>query len=217
MIIIIPAILETTESGYAQTVEKINHCAELADGWIQIDLADNKFVPNQTVGLDVVEKYQTNLRKEAHLMVEDPINWLDSLNKLGYERVLWHLEAGETDQVIEKAKSIGLDIGLVVNNDTALEKLRPFWSKVDVIQLMAVVPGLQGQEFAAATIERIKELARLRSENKLHFLIGVDGGLNDRTIPEVEKAGANNLVVGSALVKGDIDENLENIWQALRG
>lgn len=217
MITIIPAILETTESGYAQVIEKINHCAELTDGWAQIDFTDNKFVPNQTVGLDIVEKYPTNLRKEAHLMVEDPINWLDSLNKMGFERVLWHLETGGTEQIIKKAKSLGLGIGLVVNTDTALEKLRPFWSKVDVIQLMAVIPGLQGQEFITASIDRIKQLARLRSENEVHFLIGVDGGLNDRTIPEVAKAGADNLVIGSALVKGDINENLEIIWQALRG
>lgn len=212
---IIPAILATTEEEYRTKLEKIGSCQELSQGWIQIDLMDNKFVQNKSIDASVIGKYPTNLKKEAHLMVVDPLNWIEALVKVGIKRVIFPVEVEEVESTIIKVKGSGLQVGLACNPETPVAKVTPFIDKIDVVLLLAVYPGFGGGEFVLETLEKIRELSKLRGQNK--FLIEVDGGINESVAKEIVEAGADNLVIGSHLIDGNITENLEKIWQSLRG
>ncbi|MBI4037030.1 ribulose-phosphate 3-epimerase [Candidatus Daviesbacteria bacterium] len=212
---IIPSILATTEEEYIKQLNKIMACPEVFEGWVQIDLMDNKFVQNQSVGLDTIAKYPTNLNLEAHLMVEDPVNWIEQLAKLGFKRVIFHLEINKNiDEVIEKIRNSGMEVGLALSPETPVEKLTPFIAKIDLVLLLSVHPGFSGQEFILDTINRVGKVGRLRSSNK--FLIEVDGGIDERIARDLVCAGADNLVIGSHLTNGNIFEHLKKIRAAIQ-
>lgn len=213
---IIPVILEATEEKFIEKLEKIKTCPELAEGWVQIDLADNKFVQNKSVGLDILARYPLPSRTEAHIMVLDPGSWVEGLVQVGIKRVIFHEEAGENiDNVIGEIKSRGMEVGMALSPETSVAVLKPFLDKLDIVLLMAVPTGFGGQEFIPATLDKVREVARLREENGLHFLIEVDGGVSAENAGELISAGADCLVVGSRLINGDIAENLKSIQQSI--
>lgn len=218
MIQIIPAILATTEQEYKEKLLKIEESESFQqDGWIQIDLMDNKFVQNQSIGVDVIAKYPTKLQREAQLMVEYPQSWIDDLLKSGIERIVFPVEDFPgIQETIDQIKNQGIQVGLSLNPETEVEKIEPFMSTIDLVLVMSVHPGFGGQEFIPESIDKIKEVSRLRSKDNLSFLIEVDGGVSEKVIPDLIKAGVDNLVIGSHLLEGNIDENIEKIWEALR-
>lgn len=210
---IIPAILATTEEEYRNKLNKIRTCPELSEGWIQIDLMDKKFVQNKSIGVDIIAKYPTSLKKEAHLMVEYPENWIDELVKINMDRIIFPLEdLSGIPERIQHIKNHGIEVGLSINPKTLVAKVRPFLDKIDLLLIMSVQPGFGGQEFIQETIAKIEEAAALRQQGK--FLIEVDGGINETVVKTLAEAGADNLVIGEYLINGDITENLEKIWQA---
>lgn len=215
MIQIIPAILSTKEEDFQRDVERYNSSSSFQEGWVHIDFMDNIFVPNLSIGPSVVTKYPINLRKEAHIMVSHPLEWIDKLERVGFERIFFHIEAkDDVEESISQIKSKNIEVGLTLNIETPVEKLEPFVDKIDRVLLMAIVPGFQGQPFKPEVIDKIKETSRLRSKNNSKFLIGLDGAVNDKNARKLVDAGVDYLIVGSFLLKGDIDENLEKIWQA---
>lgn len=213
MVEIIPAILATTEETYLDDLKKLTDLPSLEDGWLHIDFADNIFVPNQTVTTEVVEKYPTNLKKEAHLMVENPLEWVDSLIECGFERIILHIESSQVAECIEKIKASGIQAGLAINLETSLEKLIPFFSTIDLVLVMSIEPGFQGQPFREESLDRIEELKGLRDKGGFAFRISVDGHVNDQNARQLVDQGVDSLVIGSFLLKGDIDENIEKIWE----
>lgn len=210
---IIPAILATSEEEYRQNLRKLEACPEFIEGWVHIDLMDNKFVQNKSVGLDVVKKYPTKFLKEAHLMVADPINWVDELIEADIARVIFHLETGNVDQVIQVIKSKKGEVGLAVSPETDINTLKPYLNKIDLILMMGVHPGSSGQKFIPATMEKIKKVKEYVNEQ---VIVGVDGGIDEESVKLVVSAGASHIVIGSHLLQGDVQQNLEYIWQALR-
>lgn len=213
---IIPAILATTEAQYKDKLKKIEESGIFEDGWIQIDLMDNKFVQNKSIGLDVMAKYPTSLKKEAQLMVDYPQNWIDDLVKVGVERIVFPIEDGSgIKERIDHIKNHGVQAGLSINPETEVEKVRPFAGTIDLVLLMSVHPGFGGQQFLQGSLEKIRELVNLRRDSGANFLIEVDGGINEEVAKKVALAGADNLVIGSYLIDGDIAENLEKIWESV--
>lgn len=213
---IIPAILATTEQQYKEDLQKLTDSESFSDGWVHIDFMDNKFVPNLGITPEITVAYETSLKKEAHLMVEHPLDWLQKLKDASFERVIFHFESkDDPTAVIEKAKELELEVGIAVNQETAIEKIVPFKDTIELVLIMGIIPGFQGQPFIPETINRIKETLRLRSAN--NFLIGVDGAVNDTNVKQLVDEGVEHLVVGSYLLKGDIDENVEKIWEILKG
>ncbi len=217
MIQIIPAILDKTPEDFGEHAEQLKHSLSFQEGWVHIDLADNQFVPNQSIRPSVMVKYPLELHKEAHLMVLHPLEWINELVEAGFERIIFHIEAkDDLNECIDKIKSKGLEVGLAIKNETSLEELEPFMDKLDVILLMGVAPGFQGQEFIPETINKVKETSRLRSKGNYNFRIGVDGAVKDDNIKDIVEAGVDFVTVGSFLLKGDPDENLERLWEAVR-
>lgn len=216
MVQIIPAILSITEADYHRDISRYKATKSFQDGWIHIDFMDNVFVPNKSIDASSTAKYSTPLHKEAHLMVAHPKEWVDDLIKANYERVIFHIEIeDDKDECIDYIKSKGVEAGLAINNATSLEELKPFLGKVDLVLVMGVVPGFQGQPFIPESLDRIKELARLRSEGNYNFKIGIDGAVRDTNVKAIHESGVDFITVGSYLLKGDIDENLENLWEKM--
>lgn len=208
---IVPAILATTEEEYKQKLQLIES-SNLFD-WIQIDLMDNKFVQNKSVGIEVLVKYHTPLKREAQLMVEYPENWIDELIKVGVNRIVFPVEdIANLTEVIDHIKNHDLEVGLSLNPETPVEKVEGFLDRIETVLVMSVHPGFGGQSFILHSLQKIRELA----ERKGTFLIGVDGGINQEVIKSVDTAGADYAVIGSHLLKGDINENLEHIQKSLK-
>src|SRR3990172_2897843 len=185
MVQIIPAILSTTEEDYERDILRYKQALSFKDGWVHIDLMDNIFVPNKSIGSSVVARYQIGLHKEAHLMVSRPLEWVDDLIEAGFERIIFHIEAEDTQECIEYIKEKNLEVGLAIKNGTPIEKLEEFVNKLDVVLVMGVEPGFQGQGFIPQTISKIKETSRLRSNGNYNFRIGVDGAVKDDNIRHI--------------------------------
>ena len=214
MIQILPAILATTEEEYKEAVSKINSSDELSGGMVHVDVADGIYVNSKTFWGDF-SKYPLQLEKEAHLMVSEPTSFVTRLSLYKFKRVLFHLGVGKEDHIIEIIKQRHLGVGLVLNPEMWLDQLKPYLEKIDVVLLMGVHPGKQGQDFIPETLDKIKDCARLRKDNALSFKIGVDGGVSPDNIKSIMETGADYAVVGSRLLNGDINENLESFWEAI--
>lgn len=218
MVQIIPAILATTEQEYKEKLDKLKTIAlSKIKGWVQIDLMDQKFVQNESIGPEVIAKYPTEFKLEAHLMVEYPESWIDELVKIpAVTRIIFPVEDAEgVNERIKHIKNHGKEVGLSVNPETNVSVVESYLDQVDVILIMSVHPGFGGQEFIMDTIERIKEVLQLRSGH-IQFKIECDGGINEKNAKLVVDAGADYLVIGAHLLEGKLDENLESIWQAIR-
>jgi ribulose-phosphate 3-epimerase len=214
MIQIIPAILATSEDQYSEEMSLIKASPSLQEGWIQIDFMDNKFVQNQSIKPDVLEKYPTDLKIEAHLMVAQPENWIDDLVKQKVSRIVFPLEGVEG--IYEKLTHIrqhNIEVGISLNPETSPRDLEDYIGNIDCALVMTVTPGFQGQEFLSETLSKIAMLKELRPDLR----VGVDGGVSVENIEQVVKAGADYVVIGSHLLKGDIEENMEVLWEKLQG
>ncbi|MDD5147038.1 MAG: ribulose-phosphate 3-epimerase [Candidatus Daviesbacteria bacterium] len=213
MVQIIPAILDTTPEDFRNHVEQLKHSASFQEGWIHIDFADNEFVQNKTVDITTVAKNPISLNKEAHLMVMHPLQWIDKLKEAFFKRVIFHFESKDDIlRCISKIKQLEMEAGIALNIDTPIEKLEPFKDKIDLVLIMAVIPGLQGQPFLLEALDKIKALKKLSWSVR----ISVDGAVRDSNAKQIVEAGADQLTIGSYLLKGDIDENLENLWEVIK-
>lgn len=214
MVQIIPAILATTEEEYKDKLSKIEDSGLFEGGWVHIDVMDNKFVRNKSVDYDVINKYKTMLKKEVHLMVDNPTFWVDRL--IDIDRFTAHIEVGEDkfDDFAQKCWGKDLKVGMALNLGTDLNVLDHYEDSYTVLMLMGVQLGFQGQEFNLAVIERVKYLKK----NSISGLtIGIDGGISPENAKQLVEAGVDYLVVGSHLVDGNIEENLEKFWENIYG
>lgn len=214
MVQILPAVLGKTEEQYKADINKLSACEALKGNWVHIDFADNKFVPNETIGPEESSKISTTFQKEAHLMVAHPKEWVDKLVEAGFKRIIFHIEAeDDIKKVIDYIRSKGLEVGLAIKMDTPLEKLEPFVDKIDVVMVMSIIPGFQGQPFILESLERIRQIKSKGWKVK----VAVDGSVRDENAKQLVEAGIDYLTVGSFLLKGDIDENLERLWEIING
>lgn len=211
MLQIIPGILSTTEEDFKRDVARYNQSLLFQKGWVHIDFMDNIFVPNKSISPLQTSKYKTNLQKEAHLMVVKPLEWIDDLVKAEFARIVFHLEVENVGKIIESVKDKGLEVGVAIKNETPISKLEPFTHLLDAVIVMGVIPGFQGQSFIPASLDKVKEIKAKNWKIK----VGVDGAVKDDNIKSIVNSKADFVIVGSYLLKGDIDENLEMMWEAI--
>lgn len=216
MVKIIPAILATSEEEYKTKLLELAKNNSSKFDWIQIDLMDNKDLESSSfeqlydsdsrtlpfpngkrkfVGIETIKQYKGSLKIEVHLMVNNPSDWIDELISTNVKRVVGHIEVGDDEikRFIGKAKEVGLELGLAINPETGVNTLRPYIDDLDIVLLMSVHPGRQGQQFMPDVLEKIKEI----KQKKWPIVIEVDGGINKDVLLELESAGADNLVIGS--------------------
>lgn len=189
---IVPAILS---HNLADAQNKIK-LAEPYVKRVQIDVMDGEFVDNKTLAVNEYGGIKTSLIREVQLMVKNPEAYLNDCKNFGIDLVEIHLESqGNIWNIIQKAKGSGMKVGIALNPETPLEWAREYLQSVDLVLLMSVYPGADGQKFIPQTIERIKLLRAMWPSG----IIEVDGGLKRGIAGECAKAGANFLVVGTGI------------------
>jgi ribulose-phosphate 3-epimerase len=185
--------------------------------WLHFDAMDAHFVPNLTLGpmfLKAVRPH-SQLHFDAHLMMSDAGDYVDDFVAAGANSISVHVEANaHLHRVIHKIKDNGAQAGVVVNPATPICVLEAILPDVDYVLVMSVNPGFGGQKFLPLCLPKIAWLKTQREERGLNFLIQVDGGVSVETAPEVVRAGADVLVIGSALFRKDV--SLEESVRQLR-
>lgn len=191
---IAPSILSADFSGLEKEIKKVEKAgADL----IHIDVMDGHFVPNITMGPLVVKAVRkvTKLPLDVHLMIKDPDKYIEAFAKAGSDIITIQVEAStDIARDIELIKKHGAQPGLVVNPETPIDTVYPYLDKIDMILVMSVYPGFEGQKFMPEVLPKIKQLRA-----KTSIDIEVDGGINLDTAPLAVAAGANVLVAGSAI------------------
>ncbi len=204
---IIPAILETTKQGFDEQLSRVSKLP--AVDRVQVDFADGKFAPHTLLPVTDMDVLTPTIHFEAHLMVESPQDFLD-YQICGFKTIVVHYEAYNSEVDLHKAidliKQQGLEPGICLKIETPVNVLSGFIENVKHFSLLSVHPGFQGTEFLPETYDRIKTLRNLAP----NAIIEVDGGINETNIKQIAEAGADYLVVGSALIKSqNINESYE--------
>ena len=185
----------------------LNQCEEGGAHWIHVDVMDNQFVPNLTIGPPVVKSIRPKTEKfiDVHMMVIEPEKLVEPFARAGADNITFHIEAAdEPDSVIDLIKSCGCKAGVSIKPKTPLQDIIPILDKVDVILVMSVDPGFGGQGFLPGSNERVSKIKKLLVNNCLNrVLIEVDGGVKLHNAKEVIEAGADVLVAGSEVFNSD--------------
>ena len=178
-------------------------CQKGGAHWIHIDVMDNQFVPNLTIGPPVVKSLRKYTDKflDVHMMVVEPEKLVEPFARAGADGITFHVEAAENpNEVIDLIKSTGKQVGISLKPGTPLSSIEPFLDKVDLVLIMTVEPGFGGQDYLPGSSDRIKKLKSRLNEMCLdRVLIEVDGGVKLNNMKEVVEAGADVLVAGSAV------------------
>lgn len=200
---IAPSILSADFANLQNEIEKIT---EAGADLIHVDVMDGHFVPNLTIGMPVVKSLKpiSNLPLDVHLMIEKPEKYIEEFIKAGSQYLTIHVEATtEVEGCLKKIRNLGAKAGITSRPGTSLEKIKPFLNLVDLVLVMTVEPGFGGQSFMNEQLKKIEELNQLRSAKNYSYLIEVDGGINPTTAALCWASGADILVAGSAIFKGE--------------
>jgi ribulose-phosphate 3-epimerase len=170
--------------------------------WLHVDVMDNHFVPNLTIGPQVVADLRkaTDLPLDCHLMIDDPDRWAVGYAELGARNVSFHVEAAADPVATARAlRAAGTLAGLAVKPGTPLEPYLEILPEFDTLLVMTVEPGFGGQEFIAEVLPKVAEARRRVESGHLTLVIEVDGGVNAETIEQAAAAGADMFVAGTAV------------------
>jgi len=173
---------------------------------IHIDMMDGHYVPNITFGFDLIPalKRRTHVPLVPHLELSNPGDWLDPLARLGSDMIVVQEDTcPDLGQTIGRLRDLGVRVGVGVNPDRPLEPVRPFLPRLDLLIVMSVNPGFGGQSFNPVSMPKLTLVREWRAAAGLSFDIGIDGGVNEKTVRQVVAAGADDLIVGSAIFQRD--------------
>lgn len=213
-IYISPSILS---ADFTHLLDDILLVEKLGAEYLHFDVMDGHFVNNISFGIPVLKSISRshNMVNDVHIMIENPKKYAQSFLDAGADILTFHYEACKSDEevmeIIDIIKRSGKKAGISIKPNTPVEVIVPFLKVLDLVLVMSVEPGFGGQTFMESSIEKIKTLRKLIDENKYSCLIEVDGGINDKTSKIVIAAGADILVCGSYLFKGDVKKNMEAI------
>ena len=186
----------------------LGQCRDGGAPWIHVDVMDNQFVPNLTIGPPVVKslRFKTEKILDVHMMVVEPEKLVEPFAKAGADIITFHIEATSDPQgVIDLIRSTGKEVGISLKPSTPISTIEPYFDQIDLILVMSVDPGFGGQGYIEGSTERIKEIKQKLIEQCLQdrVLIEVDGGIKLHNAKEVVDAGADVLVAGSAIFGTD--------------
>ena len=210
-----PSILAADFSKLGEQVHILDECGAQ---YVHIDVMDGQFVPSISIGLPVIKTIRkcTDRIFDVHLMIEEPIRYIDEFAEAGADIITVHAEScRHLDRTIDAIKEKGIIAGAALNPATPLSAIEYVLPKLDMVLVMTVNPGFGGQKLIPYTVDKVRDLRELvkKSGNKID--IEVDGGINLSNVQEVVDAGANIIVAGSAVFNGDIESNVKSFLNIL--
>jgi ribulose-phosphate 3-epimerase len=210
-----PSILSADFGALSDAVSGVEPVVE----WLHVDVMDGHFVPNLTIGPPVISSLRshTGLFFDTHLMITDPARYLEAFRDAGAGGCTVHVEVGETEALVDQMRDLGLRVGLAANPDTPFDALEPYLGLVDLVLCMTVFPGFGGQSFIAEVMPKVRKVRDAVDAAGLPVDVEVDGGIDEHTVVEAARSGANVFVAGSAVFEHPLPrEAAEEILQAAR-
>ena len=207
-----PSILS---ADFSQLGNEIKRLEQGGADMIHVDVMDNHFVPNLTIGPPVIKSLRkhTKLPFDVHLMIDPVHKYIKNFAEAGSDIITIHPEATKNlEESINHIKSFKKKVGVSLNPDTKIDVIKDVLSQIDLVLIMSVYPGFGGQKFMQEVIEKITNLKKIKDDMKLNFDIEVDGGVNFDNNQIIIEAGANILVSGTTIFKennGDVKKNID--------
>lgn len=196
---IAPSVLSADFSDMREALKQID---ESTAPWVHLDVMDGSFVPNITFGPKFIQdaRPHSKLFFDTHLMIDDPIRYVEQFVSAGSQAVTVHYEAcKDVVPVLRRIREFGCLAGISIRPATDVEVLGPILDEVDLVLVMSVNPGFGGQSFIPSSLDKVKWLVSERGGRR--YLVSIDGGINERTMPDVYEAGVDAAVTGSAFFK----------------
>jgi len=198
-VLIAPSLLS---ADFSRLDEDIRRVEEAGADLLHLDIMDGHFVPNLSYGIPVVEAVRrvTDLKLDTHLMIDNPLEFLEPFRDAGADSLTLHLEAcPQPAPLIEKIHRLGMECGLAVNPDTPVGGLLPFVADLDLVLIMSVQPGFGGQKFRPEVLPKLVALSTWMAEHDHHSSLEIDGGVTADNASDCRGAGARLLVAGSSV------------------
>jgi ribulose-phosphate 3-epimerase len=210
-----PSILSANFSNLKEEVESVKDTK-----YLHLDIMDGRFVPNITYGPLVIEAIRPYSEQifDTHLMIVEPEKYIEDFAEAGSDIITVHVEA--TDHIhraIQMIKSTGCKAGVSLNPATSLSTIENIIDDLDLILIMSVNPGFGGQKFIPQILDKVKRLNKMIQKSNTETLIEIDGGINFDNVKEIADAGVDIIVSGSAIFKGNPEENLNKFRKKLEG
>ena len=208
MMILAPSMLA---ADFKKLGEEIRTIEENGAEYLHFDVMDGMFVPNISFGIPVLQSIRpaTKMVCDAHLMITEPIRYVKAFADAGADLITIHLEACEdVGATIEEIRSNNCKVGISICPDTPVSDLEAWVEQVDMVLIMSVNPGFGGQKFIPYSLDKIRRLRSMIVERGLNVDIEVDGGVNLDNVSDIIDAGANIIVAGSAVFKGNAADNV---------
>ena len=198
--------------------EQMELCEKSGAKYLHFDVMDGMFVKNLSFGVPVLASIQghTGLVMDVHLMIEEPIRYAEAFANAGADILTVHYEACENlQETVDKIHACGMKAGVSIKPNTPVSALEPVLDKTELFLIMSVEPGFGGQAFIPESLDKIRELKNLLDTREIQADIEVDGGIYHSNVKEVLDAGANVIVAGSAVFKGNVEENVKGFMEIL--
>lgn len=200
-ILVAPSILAADFANLGDDIERI---VDAGADLIHVDVMDGHFVPNISMGAPIIKSIRgvTKLPFDVHIMISNPLEYIDSFAKSGADVITFHIESnGDPKEIIAKIKESGCAVGISLKPKTPVEEILPYLEFVDLILVMTVEPGFGGQSFMVDMMGKVTKIREEIEKLNLNIHLEVDGGIDETTVSIAKDAGANMLVAGTAVFK----------------
>ena len=199
--------------------EQIQAVANAGAQYIHVDVMDGIFVPSISYGMPVIKSVRksTDAVFDVHLMITEPVRYIRDFVDSGADIITVHVEAcKDIDETIRDIKACGVRAAVAINPETPVDKIMPYLDDIDMALVMSVHPGFGGQKFIPDVLDKVRIIRAYYRDNNMDKDIEIDGGINFDNLPEVLEAGANVIVAGSSVYRGDAAANTKKFLELMR-